>query len=178
MSEGERIASGQAIYLAGPVMALLRPFCDRIEFAGSIRRKKPEVGDIEIVAIPKAEHNLLGEAYRSDLRIKAAIYEAKYNVIKNGEKFKQLDLGPCKVDLFLTTPECWGVIFTIRTGCADFSHRLVTPRGMGGLLPGHLQVKDGRIQVRSSGDLLKTPEEVDVFNAINLKWIEPEERIA
>jgi len=31
----------------------LEPYCDRIEVAGSIRRQNPEVGDIEIVCIPK-----------------------------------------------------------------------------------------------------------------------------
>jgi hypothetical protein len=31
----------------------LHPYCDRINIAGSIRRKKPEVKDIEIVCIPK-----------------------------------------------------------------------------------------------------------------------------
>lgn len=178
MSEGQRIAFGQAIYLSGPVMAMLQPFCDRIEFAGSIRRKKPEVGDVEIVCVPKAEHNLLGEAYRSDLRIETAIYAAGYNVIKNGKKFKQFDLGPCKVDLFITTPECWGVIFTIRTGCAEFSHRLVTPKSSGGLMPSILRFKDGQIWCGSEPEPLETPEELDVFNALGLDWIAPEDRIA
>lgn len=33
--------------------AHLEPFCERVEVAGSIRRGKPQVSDIEIVAIPK-----------------------------------------------------------------------------------------------------------------------------
>lgn len=42
-----------AILIAERVKAELEPHCERIEIAGSIRRKKPEVKDIEIVAIPK-----------------------------------------------------------------------------------------------------------------------------
>jgi DNA polymerase/3'-5' exonuclease PolX len=137
---------------------------------------KPDVGDVEIVCVPKAEYNLLGEAFRTDLRIEYAIFSAGYKFIKNGEKFKQFDLGPCKCDLFITTPECWGVIFTIRTGCAEFSHRLVTPRNAGGLLPSCYQVRDGRIWATGSVPL-DTPEEMDVFNALTLKWIAPEDRI-
>lgn len=43
----------QALAIAEKVKALLAPHCERIEIAGSIRRKKPDVKDIEIVAIPK-----------------------------------------------------------------------------------------------------------------------------
>jgi DNA polymerase/3'-5' exonuclease PolX len=43
----------QALEIAEKVKALLAPHCERIEIAGSIRRKKPDVKDIEIVAIPK-----------------------------------------------------------------------------------------------------------------------------
>ena len=42
-----------AIEIAEKVKALLLPHCERIEIAGSVRRKKPNVKDIEIVAIPK-----------------------------------------------------------------------------------------------------------------------------
>lgn len=43
----------KAYEIAIRVKELLTPHCERIEIAGSIRRKKPEVKDIEIVAIPK-----------------------------------------------------------------------------------------------------------------------------
>ncbi len=43
----------KTLQIAEKVKAQLAPHCERIEIAGSIRRKKPDVGDIEIVAIPK-----------------------------------------------------------------------------------------------------------------------------
>ena len=36
----------------------LKPFCDRIQIAGSIRRQKANVKDIEIVAIPNDRFQL------------------------------------------------------------------------------------------------------------------------
>ncbi|MES1181962.1 MAG: hypothetical protein ABUL44_04115, partial [Flavobacterium sp.] len=39
--------------IADKAILLLKEHCIRIEIAGSIRRKKSEVKDIEIVAIPK-----------------------------------------------------------------------------------------------------------------------------
>jgi len=43
----------EILLIAEQVKAELQPHCIRIEIAGSIRRKKPECRDIEIVAIPK-----------------------------------------------------------------------------------------------------------------------------
>lgn len=34
------------------VLKLLAPYCDRIQVAGSVRRLRPEVGDLEVVCIP------------------------------------------------------------------------------------------------------------------------------
>ena len=39
--------------IADSVLQKLKPHCERIEIAGSIRRKKANPNDIEIVAIPK-----------------------------------------------------------------------------------------------------------------------------
>ena len=43
----------EAIEIAEKVKTLLLPHCERVEIAGSVRRKKTDVKDIEIVAIPK-----------------------------------------------------------------------------------------------------------------------------
>ena len=42
-----------ARHLAGELSDLLRPYCERIEIAGGIRRNKPEPHDIELVAVPR-----------------------------------------------------------------------------------------------------------------------------
>ncbi len=43
----------QAQNLAERIIETMQPFCQRVAIGGSIRREKPEVKDIEIVAIPK-----------------------------------------------------------------------------------------------------------------------------
>lgn len=50
-----RISLYDAQLKALPIVEELRPFCQRIEMAGSIRRKCEFVNDIEIVAIPRLE---------------------------------------------------------------------------------------------------------------------------
>jgi DNA polymerase/3'-5' exonuclease PolX len=47
-----------ATTLAAKLVAQLAPYCERIEVAGSVRRQKDIVGDIELVAIPKLETHI------------------------------------------------------------------------------------------------------------------------
>lgn len=67
MSHGVSLPLKNARKLAGAVAAALAPGCERIEIAGSIRREKLFVGDIELVAIPRLEYfpgqlDLFGQA--------------------------------------------------------------------------------------------------------------------
>ena len=39
--------------MAEALVELLAPACERIEIAGSIRRKKPNPNDVEVVAAPR-----------------------------------------------------------------------------------------------------------------------------
>lgn len=78
------------------------------------------------------------------------------------------------MDLFITTPEKWGCIFTLRTGSDGFSHRLVTQKMLGGYCPDHLQFSEGRIW--DKGKTLDTPEELDVFEAVRMKFVVPQLR--
>lgn len=49
LADSKKFAYAEAHSIALAVLELLRPHCIRIEIAGSIRREKPEVKDIEIV---------------------------------------------------------------------------------------------------------------------------------
>jgi hypothetical protein len=53
MSTATRIPLTQAVTIAEEVCTTLRPFCARLEVAGSIRRRRDSIGDLELVAIPK-----------------------------------------------------------------------------------------------------------------------------
>jgi DNA polymerase/3'-5' exonuclease PolX len=181
MSDGKRMSYGFAHKLAEQMVDLLSPVCARIEIAGSLRRHKETVGDIEIVLIPKPTLDLFGNEGFGAWQITEYLEQDGFILEKNGDYFKQAHLPfiasgeTVNFDIFLTTPEKWGVILTIRTGSADFSHRLVTPRNKGGLLPSNLRVKDGRIW--NGDEALETPKEADVFNVIGLAWIEPKDRV-
>lgn len=173
-------ALGHAVAL----QALLEPACERFLLAGSLRRKSPMVGDIEIVAIPKVEEalDMFGFPYhgiKHDLLDDVLAAAPDLVLRKDGTKFKQFVFGvgdqAITVDLFLPTTETWGVIATIRTGCAEFSNWLVTERRKGGGCPTGMKFHEGRL-IGYDGTPLSTPEESDVFAALELDWIAPEER--
>lgn len=175
------IPYADALAVAEQLVTELAPACERILIAGSLRRGKAEVGDIEIVACPRMtlttdmfdlpvrgmEHSALDDAL-------AQIERGEYT--KNGPKYKQFSYGGASVDLFLVTRETWGCVATIRTGSADFTHWLVTPRRQGGGCPSHLRFSGGRIW--EGARALETSEERDVFAALDVAWVEPAERNA
>jgi DNA polymerase/3'-5' exonuclease PolX len=163
-----------ALPLAEKLVTRFAPYCERIEIAGSVRRGKQEVGDIEIVAIPRAENDLFG-APAPIYPIHSYIHDGEkagdWRKTKGGLKYVQLALTEgINLDLFLVTPPAqWGVLFTIRTGPADFSQWIVTPRNMGGCLPSNARVQDGRVLVNARP--LPMPEEIDFFDFLGLGWI-------
>lgn len=182
-----KISLNEAKQFADFIIEALAPSCQRIEVAGSIRRKKQSVGDIEIVCIPHLnwQLNIFGQAEPQspnalDLALARLVNSAHFLLlppIKNGPRYKKFPVAQkpdLYLDLFITTPDKWGVIFAIRTGPASFSKKLVTNQRFGGLLPDEYCINDGRIW--SHGQALHTPDERDVFNLIIGKWIEPSER--
>lgn len=164
---------------ADAICNAIMPGCERIAIAGSIRREKPMVNDIEIVAIPIPKRDMFGETTgETELQpILAALCESgSLKRVKGGDKYQQyiVTRRGCKLDLFLALRETWGCIYTIRTGSAEFSHKLVTPRSQGGMCPSDMRFNGGRLS--RGGLLLDTPEESDVFRELGLQWVEPKER--
>ena len=173
-----RIPLDRARETADGIVRLLSPACERIAVAGSVRRGEPEVGDIELVAIPKEvrEPDLFGNAARPRSLLDEALAGTGWKTAKNGPRFKQFLLpGNLSLDLFVVLPPAqWGVILAIRTGPREFSRWAVTRHERGGPLPPGCRVQGGA--VRCSGVLQETPEEVDFLNLLGIGWVDPAER--
>lgn len=104
--------------LANSILEMLRPVCSKIEIAGSTRRQKATIGDIEIVAIPKERKSI--EFYAELLSARA---------INHGEKYMKFEISDgTQLDLFFVFDEIqWGYIFCQRTGPAEFNKYLFLP---------------------------------------------------
>jgi len=116
--------------LAVAICYELQPFCDRINIAGSIRRRKPEVKDIEIVCQPKVtETKDLFDTVTGSQRNSEFIAKAKAlgRVIK-GEatgRYMKIDLGTIVLDLFIPELHDYYRQYAIRTGSADYSFKVI-----------------------------------------------------
>lgn len=177
--------------IAEEIMEYIKPGCTQCEIAGSIRRGKPDVKDIEIVAAPDLDTFVWG--YRSMMDRLLDELERQQKIIKaKGQnkyrKYAVYHTNPVTgwnetiaLDLFMVTPPAqWGVIYTIRTGPGskenNFSRWIVTQRSKGGALPDEASVVDGGVYV--DGKIVPMPEEMDFLNYLGLGWIEPAERVA
>lgn len=164
--------------IAERVLRLLAPHCDRIEIAGSIRREKPEVGDIEIVAIPKAvaQVDLFG-GYGAVLRSVEFVRAVRgLGMIEKGDpltgRYVQVSLPECiSLDLFLAHADNWGYILAIRTGSAEFSHVKLAA----GWKRAGFEGRDGMLT--RAGQTVPVREERELFDLIGLPWVDPKWRI-
>lgn len=182
-----------ALDIAQRIQEHLAPACHRIEIAGSIRRKRPEVKDIELVAIPKYSQkgepvrdlfgNIIAPIPRINLLVEACKAMTKTRWIKpgtseiidwplkpDGKYFR--GLLPCglKLDLFTATPDSWGYILAIRTGSAEFSMKLATKWVAAGYKGDHGMLTKG-------GRPFPVREEHDLFNLLYVPYVEPQFRI-
>jgi len=168
----KQILLNVAKVIAEKYLKLFAPRCERIEIAGSIRREKKFIGDIELVCIPKTIPNnsvLFAQPTRDPEFVKLVNTFAR--VKGNGEgKYSQLILTEgMHLDLFITTPDQWGVIFMIRTGSAEFSHRMVTECKKNGYY-----VKDGFLWKDIT--MIPVPKEEDFFSITKLPYVQPKAR--
>ncbi len=193
LNHAERIANN----LISAFTATSMPACERIEIAGSVRRGKVEVKDIELVAVPilVPPAPQFGDRKIFKTRLDRALYglwrSGLIETVKDGEKYKQFWLLKdrkhlIKIDLFLITPPAqWGVQMVLRTGPSEFSQWCVTQRAKGGALPDGYRVQDGAVwkgeewtKFPDWSDRILMPEEKDFLDFLGIGWFEPAAREA
>lgn len=177
MSTATKTPLAEARRTAAHIANTLAPFCHTIEIAGSIRRERPSVGDIEIVALPRRQTDLMGNTVPGLMPLEAFLQEKGVQIIKGGydakkkavQKYMQFRYGRFSVDLFMPESAAhWGSIFTIRTGSHDFNMWLMNRRAPS------VSIKfiNGLLYTWQR-QLIATPEEEDVFNALQMPFVPP-----
>lgn len=112
----DRRPLAEALGIASSIVAELKPYCKRIEIAGSIRRQRPTIGDIEIVCLP-APYDAL-PLFRSGI---SSVVE-QWRPVKGllpCRYTQRLHPSGMKVDLFMPDPAGFGLQLAIRTGSAE-----------------------------------------------------------
>ena len=182
-----------AYHVADDLRERLAHACLRLEVAGSLRRNREAVGDLELVAIPRvveeAGDDVWGTPHRVSLLgrkvtelIEEGVLDLDPTDRKAGERYMKLVYvaSGLQIDLFVVPAETFGLIWLIRTGPASYSQWLVTHARRAGY-----HVARGALHAGGSGHpdpnacacpVIPTPAERDVYRALGLEYEEPERR--
>ncbi len=146
--------------IATEVIKCLAPYCQRIEVAGSIRRRKPMCKDIDFVLIPSDPWNLSHEVMGlGPCSLK-------------GDKLKRVTYNGIQVDLYHATPETWATLLLIRTGSAENNIRLATLAKK----RGWRLAASGDGLFNEKGQRIAGDTEESIYVALGLRYQEPWER--
>lgn len=179
MSGGDvKVSATVARPLAEALVGLLAPVCERIMIAGSLRRRKLLVGDIELVCIPKYDNGLVDLLDRKVQQLLAeGLLEYRRNTVGSkvyGPKNKLLrHVSGLGVDIFSTDTRCWAVALVVRTGGAATNMviaRRALARGM------QFHAYGAGFTMRDGSELACQTEEA-VFTAVGLPYLDPSERL-
>ena len=196
-----QIPLASASIVGDQLVRLLSHFATRIEVAGSIRRRRPFVGDIELVVVPLMLSERLpataiqgGLFDQDDPPPTTRQYDALDRVLENhariGDLFKPRhksdgsvsSMGPLNkhlvyipeglwVDVFSTTPANWGMAMFIRTGPAEWNIKAMARFRELGMA-GHVNTGvTGR-----DGEAIECPNEAKVFQLLEWPYTPPEGR--
>ena len=176
MSTGNRIPWREAKDIAFDLVAQLAPHCSQIDIAGSIRRGRSTIGDIEIVCLPLPYEST--PLFRSGF----ALVVEQFEKVK-GElpcRYTQRIL-PCgmKLDLFMPDPAGYGLQLAIRTGSAEWCKQVLAPAWV----RAGYRSEEGVLCLKVDEDwpdnwdtTAPTPDERSLFDLIGLKWADPADR--
>jgi DNA polymerase/3'-5' exonuclease PolX len=164
----EKLNLVQAESIAGTALSLVDAWCKKIEIVGSIRRKRPEIHDIDFVVLTyEDEHDEHWKSLKDSM-----ITIAGVKVILNGDLiFRTLYplLGGewVQVDFYRATSGTYGIHKLIRTGSAEhniYLAKLAIKKGM------RLQYSRGLV---TDGHAVLGLTEEEIFRELELPWIEP-----
>lgn len=186
MSDKQKWPRAEALAVAEEMQARLAPCCERIAIVGSLRRGKEEVGDAELLFIPRYTTRPDG---LFDSRIVDVCAEVCDGLLADGVLVKR----PSKVgvftwgahnklaihvrsgiplDLFATNDMNWWVSLVIRTGSKETNLRLTN----GAIKQNASLNAYGSGVTWSDGTTTPALSEKSVFDMCRVPYIEPHQR--
>jgi DNA polymerase (family 10) len=159
--------------LASKILQGIEPFCLRAEVAGSFRRRKDSINDLDIVIQPKPTPLIWLQILKTIRHEFVAVTE------KQGDKLATLYLpfaskqgpGHIQVDFYRADPTTWGILLLVRTGSKEHNVYLCNLALSKGL---RLQYSQGLTD--RNGNVVASRAEEEVFEALGLPFIQPKDR--
>lgn len=161
-SSGERVLLDVAAGVADEVVAALSalPQVERCAHAGSLRRMRETIGDVDVLAASTDPHPIMEAFTALPLAAEVVVAGDKKTSIRT-------DRG-LQVDLRIVPPEAWGAALQYFTGSQAHNIRTREIAVKAGLKLSEYGLFDA-----DSGDLIVSRTEDEVYERLGLPWIHP-----
>ena len=163
----------RATKIAEKIVSELAPLCEKIEIAGSIRRQRPEVNDIDLVVLPRDAAGLRRRVLHSKPFIIAGGQWTLEVELAGGVRLDIWIAGHRDLDMFGATgcAHNFGSLLLLRTGSIGHNVWLLHAAKSRGLTWNTQQgIYDGH------GRCVASETEADIFKALGIDFINPEDR--
>ncbi|MFI0368697.1 DNA polymerase/3'-5' exonuclease PolX [Actinomadura sp. 1N219] len=161
-SAGERVLVDAAASVADEVVAALSglPQVERCEHAGSLRRMRETIGDVDVLAASRDPHPIM-QAF--------AALPFVAEVIASGDKKTSIRTAKgLQVDLRVVPPESWGAALQYFTGSQAHNIRTREIAVKAGLKLSEYGLFDAE-----SDELIVSETEEEVYERLGLPWVHP-----
>ncbi|MFA4952853.1 MAG: hypothetical protein WC584_01370 [Candidatus Pacearchaeota archaeon] len=154
MKRGERV-----INLSKKIAKELKPSCKKIEVVGSVRRKKENPKDIDIVLIPKKMDKIIEQMNKLGKFLQGGEHESTWNV------------DGIKVELYYTNEEEWGaalLAYSSKKGSGIGLRIIAKMKGF--------KLNNHGLFNRKTGKRIAGKTEREIYSALGRPYKEPWER--
>ncbi len=140
------------------------PEVEQIEFAGSYRRRKETIGDLDILVTSQAPKKVMD---------RFADFPAIQEVLVRGDTKMSVRISDAfQIDLRVVEPEAWGAALQYFTGSKEHNVHVRSLAKAKGLKVNEYGVFDAQDETRR----VAGKDEQEVYRVIGLPWIPPELR--
>jgi DNA polymerase/3'-5' exonuclease PolX len=183
----QKVKAEDALPVALELCERMKPFVERFSIAGSLRRGKDTVSDIEILFSPRMEIGqddffapkpLSAMEPQFGVWLKEGLICKRHNALGLASWGSQNKLAihmqsGIAVDFFATTPENWWVSLVIRTGGKDTNLKLATgARKLGRTLHAY----GCGVEDLKTGEVWPATSEEQVFEMCGIPFLLPHQR--
>lgn len=150
-------ANNFVLNLSKKVLSWLKPYCKKIEIAGSIGRKEKNPKDIDVVLIPRNKEEIIN------------YLKNKGKILYSGEKKAGFKINNVKVELYFTSPESWGatlLAYSSKKGSAIGLRIFARLKGY----------KLNQYGLFKGDRLVAGKTEQEIYHVLGRKWKPPEKR--
>ena len=170
-----RMPRAEALAIANRVLATLAPVIARGVIVGSLRRERPDVGDLELLVEPRTEPALFGEPVYEVEAIRHRVELDIGHIRVGGSRHMRAALyddPAVACELFVRMPpSAWGSLLAIRTGPAELG-----ALAMRRLIDRGYVHRDGHVIHEATRDIVPTETEEQFFALADLPCVLPSRR--